>query len=64
VKGRFLTVALIASFLAANVAVAATNPPAQHHSKKGTHPGHHGAKKHPQQHSGAHKKGSKPHTGQ
>jgi hypothetical protein len=54
---------LIASFLAANVASAATNPPGQHHSKKGAHSGHH-AKKHPQ-HSGAHKKNSnKLHNGQ
>jgi hypothetical protein len=55
---------LIASFLAANVAVAATNAPGQHHPKKGAHSGHHG-KKHSQQHSGAHKKNSnKLHNGQ
>jgi hypothetical protein len=63
VRGRLLSVALIASFLAANVAVAATNPPGQHHPKKGAH-SHHG-KKHSQQHSGAHKKNSnKLHNGQ
>jgi Ni/Co efflux regulator RcnB len=62
VRFRLLSVALIASFLAANVAAAATNPQGQHHSKKGTHSGHHG-KKHPQ-HSGAHKKNNKLHTGQ
>ena len=63
-RGRLLSVALIASFLAANVAFAATNPPGQHHSQKDTHSGHHGAKKHPQ-HSGAHKKnGNKLHNGQ
>jgi len=63
VRGRLLSVALMASFfLAANVAVAATSPQAHHHSKK--HSGqHHGAKKHPQ-HSGAHKKNNKLHTGQ
>jgi hypothetical protein len=55
VRGRLLSVALIASFLAANVAVAATNPPGQHHTQKKKHSGHHG-KKHSQQHSGAHKK--------
>jgi hypothetical protein len=54
VRFRLLGIALIASFMAANVASAATNPPGQHHNKKGTHSGHHG-KKHPQ-HSGAHKK--------
>jgi Ni/Co efflux regulator RcnB len=64
VRGRFLCVALIASFLAANVAGAATTGQGQHHPKKGTHSGqHHGAKKH-SQHSGAHKKNNKPHTGQ
>jgi hypothetical protein len=64
VRGRLLSVALIASFLAANVAVAATNPPGQLHSQKKKHSGHHG-KKHSQQHSGAHKKNSnKLHNGQ
>jgi hypothetical protein len=54
---------LIASFLAANVAGAATNGQGQHHPKKGTHSQHHSGKKQPQHHSN-HKKGSKPHTGQ
>jgi hypothetical protein len=62
-SGRLLSVVLIASFLAANVAGAATNGQGQHHPKKGTHSGqHHGAKKHSQ--SGAHKKNNKLHTGQ
>jgi Ni/Co efflux regulator RcnB len=64
VRGRFLSVALIASFLAANVAVAATNPNGQHHSQKNKHSGHHnGAKKH-SQHSGTHKKNANKHNGQ
>jgi Ni/Co efflux regulator RcnB len=63
VRFRLLSVALIASFMAANVASAATNPPGQHHSKKGTHSGQHHGKKHPQQHSGAHKKNNQLHTG-
>jgi hypothetical protein len=53
---------LIASFLAAGVANAATNSP-QHHPKKGTHSGqHHGKKKH-SQHQGSVNK-NKNHTGQ
>jgi len=63
VRGRLLSVALIASFLAANVAGAATNGQTQHHPKKGTHSQHHSGKKQPQHHSN-HKKGAKPHTGQ
>jgi Ni/Co efflux regulator RcnB len=64
VRGRLLSVALIASFLAANVAVAATNPPGQHHTQKkhsGQH--HNNAKKH-SQHSGTHKKNANKHNGQ
>jgi len=54
---------LIASFLAAGVAGAATNSSPQHHPKKGTHSGqHHGKKKH-SQHSGSQNK-NKLHTGQ
>ena len=61
---RLLSVALIASFLAANVAAAATNTSGQHHPKKGTHSGQHHGKKH-SQHSGAHKKNNgKLHNGQ
>jgi hypothetical protein len=55
---------LISSFLAANVAAAATNTPGQHHSQKkhsGQH--HNGAKKH-SQHSGTHKKNANKHNGQ
>jgi hypothetical protein len=64
VRLRLLSVALIASFLAANVAAAATNTSGQHHPKKGTHSGQHSGKKH-HQHSGTHKKNSnKLHSGQ
>jgi len=56
VRLRLLSVALIASFLAANIAAAATNTSGQHHNKKGTHSGQHSGKKH--HNSGAHKKNS------